>query len=99
MKSNDASFARARNDEPRPQTMFLREESRGVDGVARKVRRRYMSSTVNLVGHCGPTKATVKLNSVTRDFRSLAWQYKRGRVRVQSAHEYLQGAIAREIKQ
>lgn len=67
MKSNDASFARTHNDEPRPRTMFLREESRG---VARLVNSADVMSSTGSFPVSGSTKTAVKLNSVTRDLRN-----------------------------
>lgn len=58
MKSNDASFARAHNDEPRPRTMFPREESRGVARLVNPAD--VMSSTRKFSGqrvHEGTRKA------------------------------------------
>lgn len=77
MKSNDASSARACNDEPPSSNDALRrEESRGMDGggdggTARKARRRYMSLTASF-----PVSRSVRtskeLNFVTRDLKEIA---------------------------
>lgn len=61
MKSNDASFARAHNDEPRPRTMFLQEESRGVA----LVKPADVMSSTGSFPVSESTKTSVKLNSVT----------------------------------
>lgn len=70
MKSNDASFARAHNDEPRPRTMFLREESRG---VARLVKPADVMSPTGSLPVSGSTRTAVKLNSVMRDLKNLVF--------------------------
>lgn len=70
MKSNDASFARAHNDEPRPRTMFLREESRG---VARLIKPADVMSPTGSLPVSGPTRTAVKLNSVMRDLKNLVF--------------------------
>jgi len=67
MKSNDASFARAHNDEPRPRTLFLCEESRG---VVRLVKPADVMFSTRSFPVSGSTKTTVKLNSVTRDLKN-----------------------------
>jgi len=79
MKSNDASFARAHNDEPRPRTMFLREESRGVVRLVKPAD--VMFSDKKFSGQ--------RVHKDNRKAKFCYAQFKEFNLRYEQSHEYL----------